>query len=204
MDGGIGWLAWWYDADLVVRGVFVLLTFFSVITWWVISYKLVVLIRVERVELVAARIIANGGPLSELAKSLPPRAPTYFLAQEAISRDKGGNLEGRVGHVLSEHHLGHESGLTLLATIGNSSPFIGLLGTVWGIMHALQSLDANTAVSLEVVAGPVAEALVATAAGLFAAIPAVIGYNFLLRRLRRLSKTSEGNAVRIIALKEEN
>lgn len=203
MADGIGWLGWWYDADMVVRSVFIVLVSFSLVTWWVIFYKLIVLVRAERAERAAAKTLAASSQVEELARSVSQGAPTYALVQEAVSPNKGGNLEGRIAQVLREHRLGQESGLTLLATIGNASPFIGLLGTVWGIMHALQALDSDAAVSLEVVAGPVAEALVATAVGLFAAIPAVIGYNLLLRLLRRVSGTSEGNAVRILALVKE-
>ena len=200
MVENITWLAWWYDADLVVRGVFVLLVFFSVATWWLIFYKLTQFIRAERSGRAASRILAAGNPLTERAKLLIPGTPTSFLAHEALSQDNGGTLDDRMNHLLREQRLNLESGLTLLATIGNASPFIGLLGTVWGIMHALQSLDSDAAVSLSVVAGPVAEALVATAAGLFAAIPAVVGYNLLLRLLRRVTCTIEGNSVRILAL----
>ena len=101
--------------------------------------------------------------------------------------------------LLRESRLDLESGLTPLATIGNTAPFIGLFGTVWGIMHALQALGGAEAPSMDLVAGPVAEALVATAAGLFAAIPAVVGYNLLLRQLRRVFGAAETNALRIIA-----
>ncbi|MCW8836599.1 MAG: MotA/TolQ/ExbB proton channel family protein [Rhodospirillales bacterium] len=107
-------------------------------------------------------------------------------------------MEARLGHAVRECRLELEGGLTPLATIGNSAPFIGLFGTVWGIMHALQGLGGEQALSMDMVAGPVAEALVATAAGLFTAIPAVVGYNLLLRRLRHIAGVVEGNALRIL------
>lgn len=77
-----------------------------------------------------------------------------------------------------------ESGLAELAGIGSTSPFIGLFGTVWGIMHALQEIGKTGSASLDVVAGPIGEALVATAFGIAAALPAVLAYNYFLRRLR--------------------
>lgn len=197
MDGTLGWLGWWEDADLVVRGVFVILAALSVITWWLILYKTVELMRAARAERRAAEALAKGDPLPEIAGTLADGAPTGFLVLEASSSLAGG-LEDRLAQVTRERRLELESGLTALATIGNAAPFIGLLGTVWGIMHALQALDSDAAVSLEMVAGPVAEALVATAAGLFAAIPAVIGYNLLLRLLRRVSGVTEGNALRVL------
>ncbi|MDD2915918.1 MAG: MotA/TolQ/ExbB proton channel family protein [Gallionella sp.] len=77
-----------------------------------------------------------------------------------------------------------ESGLAELAGIGSTSPFIGLFGTVWGIMHALQEIGKTGSASLDVVAGPIGEALVATAFGIATALPAVLAYNYYLRRLR--------------------
>lgn len=78
----------------------------------------------------------------------------------------------------------HERGLSELATIGSTSPFVGLFGTVWGIMHALQDIGKTGAASLDVVAGPIGEALIATAIGIATALPAVLAYNYFLRRLR--------------------
>ena len=77
-----------------------------------------------------------------------------------------------------------ESGLAELAAIGSTSPFIGLFGTVWGIMHALQEIGKTGSASLDVVAGPIGEALIATAFGIATALPAVLAYNYFLRRLR--------------------
>ncbi len=77
-----------------------------------------------------------------------------------------------------------EAGLTLLASIGSISPFVGLFGTVWGIMHALHAIAQSGAAGLDVVAGPVGESLIATAFGIATAIPAVLAYNFYLRRTR--------------------
>jgi biopolymer transport protein ExbB len=74
-----------------------------------------------------------------------------------------------------------ESGLTILASVGATAPFVGLLGTVWGIYHALIAIGVSGAGTLDKVAGPVGEALIMTALGLFVAIPAVLGYNFIVR-----------------------
>ncbi len=78
----------------------------------------------------------------------------------------------------------HERGLSELATIGSTAPFVGLFGTVWGIMHALQDIGKTGSASLDVVAGPIGEALIATAIGIATALPAVLAYNYFLRRLR--------------------
>ncbi|MDD4978685.1 MAG: MotA/TolQ/ExbB proton channel family protein [Gallionella sp.] len=78
----------------------------------------------------------------------------------------------------------HERGLAELATIGSTAPFVGLFGTVWGIMHALQNIGQSGAASLDVVAGPIGEALIATAIGIATALPAVLSYNYFLRNLK--------------------
>lgn len=78
----------------------------------------------------------------------------------------------------------HERGLAELATIGSTAPFVGLFGTVWGIMHALQDIGRTGAATLDVVAGPIGEALIATAIGIATALPAVLAYNYFLRQLK--------------------
>lgn len=78
----------------------------------------------------------------------------------------------------------HERGLAELASIGSTSPFIGLFGTVWGIMGAMQTISATGQASIDVVAGPIGEALIATAIGIAAALPAVLFYNYFLRKMK--------------------
>ena len=90
--------------------------------------------------------------------------------------------------------VGIESGLTFLASVGATAPFIGLFGTVWGIYHALVALSGSSQVVLDKVAGPVGEALIMTAAGLFVAIPAVLAYNALTRANRLIFAQLDGFA----------
>jgi biopolymer transport protein ExbB len=78
----------------------------------------------------------------------------------------------------------HERGLAELASIGSTAPFIGLFGTVWGIMGALQTISASGQASIDIVAGPIGEALIATAIGIAAALPAVLFYNYFLRKMK--------------------
>jgi biopolymer transport protein ExbB len=87
-----------------------------------------------------------------------------------------------------------ESGLTFLASVGSTAPFIGLFGTVWGIYHALVALSGSSSVVLDKVAGPVGEALIMTAGGLFVAIPAVLAYNALTRGNRLVLAQLDGFA----------
>jgi len=93
-------------------------------------------------------------------------------------------LERQLRQTLQNIQRYHERGLAELATIGSTAPFVGLFGTVWGIMHALQDIGKSGSASLDVVAGPIGEALIATAIGIATALPAVLAYNFFLRRLK--------------------
>lgn len=180
-------LTWWDDADGIVRGVFIVLIALSILSWTIIIFKAWQLTAVYRAE----RVFAQKG---QTRSGMPSTRAATALAHTTESA-----RENLAQALLRESRLDLESGLTTLATIGNTAPFIGLFGTVWGIMHALQGLSSSEALSMDLVAGPVAEALVATAAGLFTAIPAVVGYNLLLRQLRRLFGLAEINTVRMLA-----
>jgi biopolymer transport protein ExbB len=110
----------------------------------------------------------------------------------------GVSLSESVTRALRNHMLAAqaslETGLTFLASVGSTAPFIGLFGTVWGIYHALIALSGSTSVVLDKVAGPVGEALIMTAAGLFVAIPAVLAYNGLTRANRLVMARLDGFA----------
>ena len=101
---------------------------------------------------------------------------------ESLSRSEF--IDRALRQAVARESLRLEGGMTLLATVGSSAPFIGLLGTVWGIYHALIRIAATGNASMEAVAGPVGEALIMTAFGLFTAIPAVLAYNFFTRSNR--------------------
>jgi biopolymer transport protein ExbB len=101
---------------------------------------------------------------------------------ESLSRSEF--IDRALRQAVARESLRLEGGMTLLATVGSSAPFIGLLGTVWGIYHALIRIAASGNASMEAVAGPVGEALIMTAFGLFTAIPAVLAYNFFTRSNR--------------------
>ena len=103
------------------------------------------------------------------------------LAQSINHQDR---LERALRQQIQRERRSLESGLAVLASIGSTSPFIGLFGTVWGIMEALKGISAAGSASLETVAGPIGSALIATGVGIAVAVPAVLVYNYFLRRLK--------------------
>jgi biopolymer transport protein ExbB len=112
-------------------------------------------------------------------------------------------LERSLKQQLQRERRAIETGLPVLASVGSTAPFVGLFGTVLGIIHALTSISRSGSASLEVVAGPIGEALVATAIGIAVAVPAVIAYNYFLRRLKNYSAELEdfANAFVVSAVK---
>lgn len=121
--------------------------------------------------------LAKAG-FAELRESLEESGAMLHLG---TPRD---GLERRLRQAVQNLQRGLESGLATLASIGSTAPFVGLFGTVWGIMHALQNISATGSASLDVVAGPIGDALIATAMGIATALPAVLSYNYFLRRMR--------------------
>ncbi len=190
------WIGWWGNADPVVQGVFVLLIALSVVSWGIILAKATRYFQVLREEKRAYWQLSSNSALDpeNLHHDLPKSAMSRIFFDSLSSQSSQlhadrNQLDELASRFLEARRLELENGLIVLATIGNSAPFIGLLGTVWGIMHALQALSGAEMLSMEMVAGPVSEALVATAAGLFAAIPAAAAYNLFVRGLRRISGT---------------
>lgn len=101
-------------------------------------------------------------------------------------------IERPLRHALATVLRQHEKGQAVLASVGSTAPFVGLFGTVWGIMEALKVIGATGQATIDIVAGPIGEALIATAVGILAAIPAVLLYNFYVRKLRIRSTELEG------------
>ncbi len=198
-------LSLFLQATVVVKLVMVGLMAASVLSWAVIIDKIRRLRQVRHATTAFEHQVWSGVPFDTLADELGP-LPAHPMARMFVAamrevrstRDKGplsdGNstaLKGRIDRVLSAtttRELSRlEDGLGSLAVIATASPFIGLFGTVWGIMHAFQGIAAAQDTSLAVVAPGIAEALFATAIGLFAAIPAYIFYNLFTTEITRLS-----------------
>jgi biopolymer transport protein ExbB len=196
------WLGWWAHADPVIRGVFMTLVVMSVLSWAVMLEKFWQLRRWQRLERQAAELIERGdlGALEQLPADCPTARLRQAAARLLARRDADASeLEARLADAQAPVRSDQERRLIVLATVGSTAPFVGLLGTVWGIMHALQTLTGK-ALTLDAVAGPVGEALIATAVGLFAAIPALIGYNMAVRALSRLTTLTADNGRHLVDL----
>jgi biopolymer transport protein ExbB len=132
--------------------------------------------------------VAQGsqGDIARMAQAGFAELKTLNAAQQDLKHSGAPHdvLERMLRQQLQNLQRYHERGLAELATIGSTAPFVGLFGTVWGIMHALQDIGKTGSASLDVVAGPIGEALIATAIGIATALPAVLAYNFFLRRLK--------------------
>lgn len=193
------------NASIVVKCVLGILVFASLISWATIFSKCIVLSRAMRQTNEFEQRFWSGADLAKLFETATQRRDKSG-AQERIFA--GGMTEflklaeKPEGELLSGVRRGMsavyqrevddlEKGLPLLASIGSVSPYIGLFGTVWGIMNAFTGLSTLENVSLAVVAPGIAEALVATAIGLFAAIPATAAYNYFANRLERITNRFE-------------
>lgn len=177
-----------------------LLIGFSVITWSLIVIKAIQSFRINRQnrqfaqQFWAARDLAQAAQLSEQSGATARIAQSGFntlkQADEKTHQDlqQSWNRQDLVErHLRKQIHTERrslEAGLAVLASIGNTAPFVGLFGTVFGIIHALGAIAASGNASMEVVAGPIGEALVATGIGIAVAVPAVLGYNFFIRRVK--------------------
>ncbi len=171
-------------ADPVVKGVMLILVLMSVACWAIMIDKMFRLTGLgrdlKRLEKVAAGGPTDGVKREHLTGKLLAAAHEEQGQGAAHGEDRNdvrARLEKSMRSELKGHLQGAESGLPFLATVGSAAPFIGLFGTVWGIMNSFTSIAQSSDTSLAVVAPGIAEALFATALGLVAAIPAVIAYN---------------------------
>jgi len=181
--------------DLVSKGVLGVLMVMSLGTWIILVAKLLE----QRKLLREAKAVGTGssfwtsGTLQKGTERLTKEGAFRFIADTAIEASKrhegvlaGVDLSSWITTSLEEAHEDVEhrlqKGLAFLATVGSTSPFIGLFGTVWGILNALTAIGIAGQASIDKVAGPVGEALIMTALGLAVAVPAVLGYNWLVGR----------------------
>jgi biopolymer transport protein TolQ len=196
------------NASWVVQAVVLLLLTLSVISWAAIFRKLFALKRVKALTEDFERDFWSGSSLNDLYAAATQNARQgspmerifasgmreYLKLRERRIGDSGALLDGarRAMRASYQRELdAMEVNLAFLASVGSVSPYVGLFGTVWGIMHAFTGLAALTQVTLATVAPGIAEALVATAIGLFAAIPAVVAYNRFAHDIDRVANRLE-------------
>ena len=191
-----GLAALWSQGDWVARGTLLLLLIMSLVSWYILFSRLAAQSKSTAFAREAQKVFSGSMPVRQGVNRLSSASPYRFVSNAALESElRFGSLNGQVdlGTWLSQNienavgtiHARQQSGLSELATIGSTAPFVGLFGTVWGIYNALVKIGATGQASLDKVAGPVGEALIMTALGLAVAVPAVLAYNWLVRRNRQ-------------------
>ena len=179
------------QAGYIVKGVLIILLFFSVVSWAIIFFKHRYFSKANKENdqfMKAYRAGRDPKGLYQVTRAftISPIANIF----RAVYADEGNKDKSETKRLLRRYEALEtaklEKYLSFLATTGSTTPFIGLFGTVWGIMNSFRNIGASGAASLAVVAPGIAESLIATAAGLAAAIPAVIAYNYYLSMARRM------------------
>ncbi|MGQ5525223.1 MotA/TolQ/ExbB proton channel family protein [Chitinimonas sp. PSY-7] len=199
MERHFSLMGMWAQGDAVTRGVAIVLLLMSIASWYVIVTRVMGQVRQRRMAQMAttefwhAQSFSQGLQLLEGAREVNPFRHLAEEGRDAVAhhRESQGDLHGQLTlsdwvtsclkRAIDESVERMQSGLSVLASVGATAPFVGLLGTVWGIFHALISIGFTGQASIDQVAGPVGESLVMTAFGLVVAIPAVLGYNTLTR-----------------------
>lgn len=191
------------SGDVVLISVFLILITMSVLTWTITIVRTIKLQISKKNLSDVQEQITNANTLSQATKIAQNHeclvSDLWLAGLDAMTLYQNHkNSEVIQGMPFNQYFMGQmqhhitqalrqfERGLTILATVGSTAPFIGLFGTVWGIYHALINISVSGQMSIAAVSGPIGEALVATAAGLFVAIPSVLAYNFLVRGNKKL------------------
>jgi biopolymer transport protein ExbB len=193
VDNPYGLEAVWRGGDLVSKATIAILVIMSMGTWYIIITKIYEQAKMGVQARQAEKSFWSAPSVSKGAAGLKEGSPYRFIAEsglEATSKHVG--LQGTVDvntwismsiqRAIENVQSRTQDGLAFLATVGSTAPFVGLFGTVWGIYHALTAIGIAGQASIDKVAGPVGEALIMTAIGLAVAVPAVLGYNWLIRR----------------------
>jgi biopolymer transport protein ExbB len=194
-----GLQALWRQGDIVAKGTLIILVIMSLASWYIILTKIWDQNRLRKHYQETEKGFWSGKSLQDGISSLASADNAFrVIAEQGLVAAK--HHEGRLTDQIPLHEWITQSlqravdkinndlqgGLSFLATTGSTAPFVGLFGTVWGIYHALISIGVAGQASIDKVAGPVGEALIMTAIGLAVAVPAVLGYNWLLRRNKAL------------------
>ena len=197
-------------ADIIVKSVIILLILCSIYSWAVIIEKIRLFKKINKSSEEFEEKFWNSKSAETFYNSLPakvddPMAVVFKDAMESLLKKKSkNNLSEKMGTFLEvgiEKQMSKiDKGFTFLATVGATAPFIGLFGTVWGIMNSFQSIAISRNTSLAIVAPGIAEALFATALGLLAAIPAVVAYNKFNTDSQKYSQKLENFSKRFLTI----
>ncbi len=194
VDNPYGLQALWAQGDLVARTTLIIMVIMSVASWYVMFTKL----WEQRKLLKSANAVGDSfwkaASVRDGVRSLDEANAFRYIAEQGMNASE--HHEGTLVEQIDRHtwigmsvqraveniNSRLQDGLAVLATVGSTAPFVGLFGTVWGILHALTAIGIAGQASIDKVAGPVGESLIMTAIGLAVAVPAVMGYNWLIRR----------------------
>ncbi len=200
------------SAGVVAKIVLFLLLLCSIVSWALILYKWLALRQATQNNRQFLALFAKADDWSDLARRTAKLRDgpmlALFRSVQGIMEKKGPTRLARLSRLIEsgiQDEIGHqERSIHILATIGNTTPFVGLFGTVWGIMGAFQEIGRQGTANIASVGPGVAEALVTTAAGLLAAIPAVVAYNMFANALREMELQMELFAAEITTLAEDH
>ena len=194
IDNPYGLEALWKQGDFVSRGTLIILIIMSMGSWYIMFVKVYEQMKLFRQAKEVQAKFWQAASVQDGTQQLKEGTAYRYIAESGIK-----STQHHEGKLLEQIDLNTwvtmslqravdnvssrlQDGLAFLATVGSTSPFVGLFGTVWGIYHALTAIGIAGQASIDKVAGPVGEALIMTAIGLAVAVPAVLGYNWLVRR----------------------
>jgi biopolymer transport protein ExbB len=194
VENPYGLEALWKQGDFVSRGTLIILIIMSMGSWYIMFVKVYEQMKLFRQAKIVQDSFWQAGSVSEGLNQLKEGTAFRYIGESGVKAS-----EHHEGKLLQQIDLNTwitmsiqravdnvssrlQDGLAFLATVGSTAPFVGLFGTVWGIYHALTAIGIAGQASIDKVAGPVGEALIMTAFGLAVAVPAVLGYNWLVRR----------------------
>ena len=205
VENPFGLEAMWAAGDWVAKGTLIIMMIMSLATWYILVMKLLDQRKLMNSAKLVGQKFWSAGSVREAVDKLPKDDTYRSIAEDGLRAQQ--HLESRAaGDRVGLHewvtmslqrsldgiNLNLSGGLAVLATIGSTAPFVGLFGTVWGIYHALVAIGVSGQASIDKVAGPVGEALIMTAIGLAVAVPAVMGYNWLIRRNKEIQTDLAG------------
>jgi len=194
VENPYGLSALWAQGDFVAKGTLIIMVLMSIGSWCIIFVKLYEQQKLLNAASAASKSFWKAGSVQAGAQTLRNGSAFRYIAEQGLTASQ--HHEGTLVEQIDLHtwvtmsiqravekvQSRLQDGLAFLATVGSTAPFVGLFGTVWGIYNALTAIGISGQASIDKVAGPVGEALIMTAIGLAVAVPAVMGYNWLIRR----------------------